>query len=52
MQLSNRTFPHSLQAEQGVLGGLLIDNQAWNKIEGLLEFNDFFTDEHQKILAL
>ena len=27
-----RVPPHSLQAEQAVLGGLMLDNGAWDKI--------------------
>ncbi len=27
-----RTPPHSIEAEQSVLGGLLLDNQAWDKV--------------------
>ncbi|MCA3167367.1 MAG: hypothetical protein ING22_02280, partial [Burkholderiales bacterium] len=32
-QLTNlRTPPHSLEAEQSVLGGLLLDNLAWDRV--------------------
>jgi replicative DNA helicase len=27
-----RVPPHSIQAEQAVLGGLMLDNEAWDKI--------------------
>ncbi|HOI66963.1 MAG TPA: DnaB-like helicase N-terminal domain-containing protein, partial [Thiomonas arsenitoxydans] len=31
-----RTPPHSIEAEQSVLGGLLLDNQAFDKVADLL----------------
>ncbi len=32
--------PHSLEAEQSVLGGLLIDNTAWDKIIDIVKESD------------
>lgn len=46
-----RTPPHSLEAEQSVLGGLLIDNQAWDKAADLLTEADFYRWEHRLIFA-
>lgn len=34
--------PHSLEAEQSVLGGLMIDNQAWERVAELLTSEDFY----------
>lgn len=42
--------PHSLEAEQAVLGGLLLENAACEKIEGLFEL-DFYKREHQLIFS-
>jgi replicative DNA helicase len=44
-----RVPPHSIEAEQSVLGGLLLDNHAWDKIGDLVNDGDFYRDEHRRI---
>lgn len=44
-----RVPPHSLEAEQSVIGGLLLDNTAWDRIADLVGENDFYHDEHRRI---
>jgi len=44
-----RMPPHSIEAEQSVLGGLLLDNNAWDKIGDVLSESDFYRDEHRRI---
>jgi len=46
-----RVPPHSVEAEQSVLGGLLIDNSAWDKAGDLLADSDFYRYEHKQIFA-
>ncbi len=41
--------PHSVEAEQSVLGGLLLDNTAWEKIADLLTDADFYRADHRQI---
>ncbi len=41
--------PHSIEAEQSVLGGLMLDNEAWDLIGDLLQADDFFRAEHKEI---
>jgi replicative DNA helicase len=41
--------PHSLEAEQSVLGGLLLDNAAVDKIGDLLFAADFYNDAHRSV---
>lgn len=41
--------PHSLEAEQAVLGGLLLDNEAWDQVADRLCENDFYRLDHRKI---
>ena len=41
--------PFSLEAEQSVLGGLLLDNNAWEKIADLLTDADFYRADHRLI---
>ena len=44
-----RVPPHSIEAEQSVLGGLLLDNNAWDKITDVVSESDFYRDEHRRI---
>ncbi|MBL8304781.1 MAG: replicative DNA helicase, partial [Ideonella sp.] len=46
-----RTPPHSIEAEQSVLGGLLLDNSAWDRAGDLLVDSDFYRYEHRQIYA-
>ncbi len=41
--------PHSLEAEQSVLGGLMLDNQAWDHVADRLVADDFYRYEHRLI---
>jgi replicative DNA helicase len=41
--------PHSVEAEQSLLGGLLIDNTAWDRLGGILNEKDFYRPEHALI---
>jgi replicative DNA helicase len=41
--------PHSVEAEQSLLGGLLIDNTAWDRLGGTLTDKDFYRPEHALI---
>jgi replicative DNA helicase len=41
--------PYSVEAEQSVLGGLLLDNSAWEKIFDLLTGADFYRADHRQI---
>jgi replicative DNA helicase len=41
--------PHSVEAEQSLLGGLLIDNTAWDRLGGVLRDKDFYRPEHALI---
>ena len=46
-----RIPPHSIEAEQSVLGGLLLDNSAWDRASDLLNESDFYRHEHQLIFS-
>jgi len=41
--------PHSLEAEQSVLGGLLLDNDAADKVGDVLAYADFYSEAHRLI---
>ena len=44
-----RVPPHSIQAEQSVLGGLMLDNAAWDQVADRVGSGDFYRREHQLI---
>ena len=46
-----RVPPHSIEAESSVLGGLLLDNGAWDRVGDLLVDGDFYRHEHQLVYA-
>ena len=46
-----RIPPHSIEAESSVLGGLLLDNNAWDRVGDLLKDDDFYRYEHRLIFA-
>ncbi len=46
-----RVPPHSIEAESSVLGGLLLDNGAWDRVGDLLNDGDFYRYEHHLIYA-
>jgi replicative DNA helicase len=51
-QVANlRVPPHSIEAESSVLGGLLLDNAAWDRVGDLLVDQDFYRHEHKLIYA-
>jgi len=41
--------PQSVEAEQAVLGGLMLDNQAWDKVADLVVEEDFYRRDHRLI---
>ena len=47
-----RVPPHSLEAEASVLGGLLLDNAAWDRVGDLLIDSDFYRHEHRLVYAV
>jgi replicative DNA helicase len=46
-----RVPPHSVEAEQAVLGGLMLDNSTWDAIADRLTADDFYRRDHQIIFA-
>ena len=41
--------PHSLEAEQSVLGGLLLDNDAVDRVGDVIADADFYSDAHRHV---
>ena len=46
-----RIPPHSVESESSVLGGLLLDNAAWDRVGDLLTEGDFYRYEHRLVFA-
>lgn len=44
-----KVSPHSIQAEQSVLGGLMLDNQTWDSIADKVVEGDFYRKDHRMI---
>src|SRR5258706_16472666 len=47
--LALKVPPHSIEAEQSLLGALLLDNSAFDKIADLVSAEDFYRDDHRRI---
>ena len=47
----HRVPPQNLEAEQSVIGGILLDNQALNSVLEVLGVDDFYSEAHRKIFA-
>jgi replicative DNA helicase len=48
---SLRVPPYSIQAEQSVLGGLMLDNETWDQVADRVSEVDFYRKEHRLIFA-
>jgi replicative DNA helicase len=46
---SLRLPPHSVEAEQAVLGGLLLSNSAWDRIGDIISESDFYRADHRVV---
>ncbi len=47
-----RVPPHSIQAEQSVVGGLMLDNSTWDNVADRVTEKDFYRREHQLIFSV
>ncbi|WP_313375356.1 DnaB-like helicase N-terminal domain-containing protein, partial [Pantoea sp. CTOTU50773] len=43
--------PHSIEAEQSVLGGLMLDNERWDNVSERVVADDFFNRSHRMIFS-
>src|SRR5690606_5820997 len=46
------SLPHSLEAEQAVLGGLMLDNKRLDMVLEVISETDFFREDHRLILRM
>ncbi len=47
--VSEKAFPHNLEAERALLGSILLDNGVLNQALELIDKSDFFSDGHRTI---
>ena len=43
--------PNSIEAEQSLIGGLMLDAQAWDKVADVVTADDLYRKDHQLIFA-
>jgi replicative DNA helicase len=43
--------PNSIEAEQSLIGGLMLDNVAWDKVADLVVSEDFYRKDHRLIFS-
>lgn len=46
-----RIPPNSIEAEQSLLGGLMLDGQAWDKVADIVVADDFYRKDHRLVFA-
>lgn len=44
--------PYSIEAERSVIGGLMLDPQAWEKVSEVVMADDFYRPEHRAIFSV
>ena len=47
--MNKEVIPHALEAEQSVLGGLMLDNTTWDLIADRITEADFYRADHRLI---
>lgn len=50
-EMSLKIPPNSIEAEQSLLGGIMLDNAAWDKIADVVVGPDFYRKDHQIIFS-
>jgi replicative DNA helicase len=49
--MENRLPPQNVEAEKSILGGLMLEQEAWDEVSELLIEEDFYKPAHKKIFA-
>ncbi len=49
--MENRVPPQNIDAEKSILGGLMLEQEAWDEVSELLTDDDFYKPGHKKIYA-
>ena len=51
VKINRKNIPYSIEAEQSVLGGLLLDIKAWDQVSNTVVAEDFYHPRHKIIFA-
>lgn len=51
MTIDPKLPPQNIEAEQSILGGLLLDKEAWDQISDVVTAEDFYRPSHQKLFS-
>ena len=46
-----RIPPHSIEAEESVIGGVLLDNEAFDRVADVVKPEDFYVERHARICS-
>ena len=49
--MENRLPPQNMDAEKSILGGLMLEQEAWDEVSELLVEDDFYKPAHRKIFT-
>ncbi len=49
---NGRVPPNSVEAEQAVLGSLMLDEHAWEQVDGIISDSDFYQHAHRQIFRV
>lgn len=49
MKNKNKILPHNIEAEQSILGGILLDKELINKVSEIITPEDFYLESHKRI---
>lgn len=50
--MAARVPPQNMEAEQSILGGLMLEAEAFDQVADIIDTNDFYSPSHQKIYAV
>lgn len=49
--MNTRLPPQNISAEQSILGGLMLDPEAWDQVADIIREDDFYQPSHRKIFC-
>jgi len=47
----SRVPPHSIEAEESVIGGILLDNEAFDRVADVIRIEDFYVERHARVYS-
>src|SRR5688500_7690027 len=50
--MAARVPPQNMEAEQSILGGLMLEAEAFDQVSDVIDTGDFYSPSHQKIYAV